>query len=223
VTELTIVLPTLNEAGNIGPLIAALRTQLPQAQVLVIDGDSADATREEATAAGAGVLINKQGYAATLLQGLRTASTEWAMVMDADGSHAPEDARKLWESRADADLVIGSRYAPGGGNDGNMFRRFLSRVLAGWFAWLARLPAKDVSSGFRLYRRALFADAEVEARFFEIQPALLAWAKDKGARVKEVGIHYRRRGEGRSKARVFKYGVAFLKQAWKLRSRSPKR
>ncbi len=215
--ELTIVLPTINEAGNVGPLVRELKAALPHAHVLVIDGDSNDTTREEATKAGAGVLINKQGYAASLLQGLHTSATEWVLVMDADGSHTAEDAQRLWQAREAADLVVGSRYAPGAGNDAARFRRFLSRLLAGLFARLARLPARDVSSGFRLYRRALFADAQVEARYFEVQPALLAWARKKNARVKEVGIRYRHRGAGRSKARVFTYGAAFLRQLWRLR------
>jgi dolichol-phosphate mannosyltransferase len=217
VNTLTIVLPALNEAGNIGPLIRELRAALPGAQCLVIDGDSSDSTRAEAAAAGAGVLVNREGYAASLLQGLCTAATDWVMVMDADGSHTAQDAARLWEAREGADLVVGSRYATGGRSEGGVLRRMLSRILAGLFAWLVRLPARDVSSGFRLYRRAVFADAKVDARFFEVQPALLAWAKAKGSQVKEVGIHYHPRKTGRSKARVILYGLAFLRQLWRLR------
>ncbi|MCC7508314.1 MAG: glycosyltransferase [Planctomycetes bacterium] len=217
--ELTVVLPTINEAGNIGPLIRALRDALPAPGFLVIDGDSKDATRDEAQAEGATVATNVGGYADSLMQGMREARSEWVLVLDADGSHRAEDARKLWDARDDADLVVGSRLAPGGGSAGNAFRRFLSRMLAGMFATMARLPARDVSSGFRLYRRELFADATISARFFEVQPALLAWAKKKGARVKEIGIHYHPRGKGRSKNRVFRYGVAFLRQLWRLRGR----
>ncbi|MBK8206551.1 MAG: glycosyltransferase [Planctomycetes bacterium] len=217
--DLTIVLPTMNEAGNIGPLIRALREALPTPDFLVIDGESKDATRDEAQADSATVVINTKGYADSLLQGMREASSEWVLVLDADGSHRAEDARKLWDARDGADLVVGSRLATGGGSDGSAFRRILSRMLAGMFATIARLPARDVSSGFRLYRRAMFADAQVTARFFEVQPALLAWAKKKGARVKEIGIHYHPRGKGRSKNRVLRYGLAFLRQLWRLRGR----
>lgn len=217
--DLTVVLPTMNEAGNIGPLIRALREALPTPDFLVIDGESIDATRDEAQADGATVVINTKGYADSLLQGMREANSEWVMVLDADGSHRAADARKLWDARDGADLVVGSRLATGGGSDGSAFRRFLSRVLAGMFATIARLPARDVSSGFRLYRRAMFADAQISARFFEVQPALLAWAKKKGARVKEIGIHYHPRGKGRSKNRVLRYGLAFLRQLWQLRGR----
>lgn len=217
--ELTVVLPTINEAGNIGPLIQELRAALPDAVFLVVDGDSQDDTRAQAEGAGASVVINRNGYADSLLQGMREARSEWLMVLDADGSHRAEDARRLWDARDDTDLVVGSRLAAGGRSDGSAFRRLLSRTLAGMFATIARLPARDVSSGFRLYRREMFADAQVTARFFEVQPALLAWAKKKGARVKEIGIHYHPRGKGRSKNRVLSYGIAFLRQLWRLRGR----
>jgi dolichol-phosphate mannosyltransferase len=212
--SLTVLLPTINEAGNVGPLIESLRAALPEPAVLVVDGNSTDQTREEAQAAGARVVVNGDGYAASLLQGLREADTEWVLVMDADGSHGAEDALRLWQARDDADLVVGSRFAPGGGSDGAAYRRALSKVLAGLFAGLARLPARDVSSGFRLYRREMFKDAEITARYFEVQPALLAWARHRDARVKEVGIHYHQRGQGRSKNRILRYGLAFLRQLW---------
>jgi dolichol-phosphate mannosyltransferase len=216
VNDLTIVLPTLNEAGNIGPLVTALKAVL-DAPIVVIDGESNDATAHEAFRAGARVVVNANGYAASIVQGLREGGNTWVLVMDADGSHTVEDARKLWEAREDADLVIGSRLVKGGRSDGSAFRRFLSRTLAAMFAVFARLPARDVSSGFRLYRRELFKDAKPGAKHFEIQPALLAHAKKKGARVKEVGIQYHRRGQGRSKNRVIRYGFAFLGALWRHR------
>jgi dolichol-phosphate mannosyltransferase len=215
--ELTVVLPTINEAGNIGPLIASLRQALGDVLVIVVDGASKDATAAEAAAAGASVLVNTEGYAASLMQGMREATTEWVLVMDADGSHKAEDALRLWQARDDADLVVGSRMVKGGGSDGSAFRRFLSRTLAAMFASFARMPARDVSSGFRVYRRAMFKDAQPGAKFFDVQPALLAHARKNQARVKEVGIHYHKRGEGRSKNRVFRYGLAFLGALWRLR------
>lgn len=219
VPELTIVLPTINEAGNVGPLIRDLRSALRDASptVLVIDGDSNDDTVNEAEGEGARVLVVRDGYAASLMRGLREADTEWVLVMDADNSHRADDAARMWRARKDADLVVGSRMVKGGGSSGSAFRRFLTRTLAGLFAWFARLPARDVSSGFRLYRREMFEDAEPAARFFEVQPGLLAHARLKGARVKEIGIYYHQRGKGRSKNRVFRYGLAFLGTLWRLR------
>ncbi|MCB9894821.1 MAG: glycosyltransferase [Planctomycetes bacterium] len=215
--DLTIVLPTLNEAGNVGPLIRALHEKLGETPVIVVDGGSRDDTAQEASTAGARVSENHNGYAAALLQGMREANTTWVMVLDADGSHTPEDARKLWDAREDADLVVGSRLVKGGGSAGGPFRRFLSRTLAGLFATFARMPARDVSSGFRLYRRDLFLDAPETAKFFEVQPTLLAHARRKDARVKEIGIYYNPRGKGRSKNRIIRYGFAFLGALWRLR------
>ncbi len=218
-SRLTVVLPTLNEADNIGPLIASLKAALAEAapEFLVIDGPSTDGTAQAARVAGARVLEEPGTYAVALVRGLREAQTEWVMVLDADRSHRAEDALKLWRAREEADLVVGSRYASGGRSGGGGFRRMLSRILAGVFAVLARLPARDVSSGFRLYRHDFFADARPRAQFFEIQPELLAYAAARGGRVKEVGIIYEPRQAGRSKARVVRYGLAFLRMAWRAR------
>jgi dolichol-phosphate mannosyltransferase len=218
--KLTVVLPTINEAGNVGPLIASLRETLGEviAEVLVIDGDSTDSTREEAASQGARVLVDKAGYAAALVLGFKQANTPWVMVLDADGSHRADDALKLWQVREGADVVVGSRMVQGGGSDSGAFRRLLSRTLAWLFAAFARLPARDISSGFRLYRRELVVDTPATARFFEVQPTLLAHAVSRGAKVKEVGIHYHQRGAGQSKNRVFRYGMAFLRALWRLRS-----
>jgi dolichol-phosphate mannosyltransferase len=216
VNDLTIVLPTLNEAGNIGPLVTALKAAF-DAPVLVIDGGSQDATSHEAFHTGARVIVNMNGYAASVMQGLGEGNTTWVLVMDADGSHSVEDAQQIWAAREEADLVIGSRFVKGGASRGTTLRRFLSRMLALMFAVLARLPARDVSSGFRLYRREFFVNARPTAKYFEIQPALLAYAKHNHARVREVPVRYLRRGKGRSKARVFRYGLAFLGALWRLR------
>lgn len=217
--SLTILLLTKNEAGNIAPLIASLKVALADASAafLVIDASS-DATPDEALAAGATVIADQSPYGVALTRGLREAGSEWVMVLDADGSHLANDARKLWDAREGADLVVGSRFAPGAGHSSQgAFRAWLSRRLAGLFARFARLPARDVSSGFRLYRRAVFADAQPAAQFFNVQPELLAHAARKGARVKEIGITYAPRGHGQSKARVLKYGWAFLKSMWRIR------
>ncbi|MDC1141963.1 glycosyltransferase [Planctomycetota bacterium] len=217
--SLTFVLPTINEGGNVGSLIRNLQKAFGDNSptCIVIDGESTDDTKTESENAGARVFSNADGYAASLMQGMREADSTWVMVMDADGSHKAEDALKLWAASEDADLVVGSRLIKGGGSDGSAFRRGLSRIIAGMFAWFARLPARDISSGFRLYRRELFKDAKPAAKFFEVQPTLLAYAKLNGARVKEIGIWYHQRGSGRSKNRIFRYGLAFLSALWKLR------
>jgi len=220
--QLTVVLPTLNESGNIGPLIESLRQAFAEnlAEVLVIDGHSKDDTQQQAAVAGARVIADDQGYARALQIGMAEAKSTFVMVLDADGSHRAGDALKLWAARENADLVIGSRLVKGGGSDGSAFRRMLSNILAALFATFARLPARDISSGFRLYRRAMFLDAQLAAKFFEVQPALLAHAVSKGGRVVEVGIHYHQRGAGRSKNRILKYGMAFLRSLWRVRKAS---
>lgn len=216
---LTVVLPTLNEAGNVGPLIAGLRERLAEANpcFLALDGPSRDGTAEEAQRAGARVVQEPGTYADALLRGLKEAASDWVLVLDADGSHDPGDALTLWQARETADLVVGSRLVRGGRSDAPWFRHTLSRLLSWLGRVVARLPVRDISSGFRLYRRELFTDASVSARYFDIQPALLSHAVARGARIVEVPISYRCRGVGKSKARVLRYGWAFLRTLWRLR------
>jgi dolichol-phosphate mannosyltransferase len=217
--RLTILLPTLNEAGNIGPLIDGLRAALaPLApEILVLDGDSADGTADEARARGATVISDRGGYARALELGFSRAAGDWLLVLDADGSHRAQDALALWTAREGCDLVVGSRRVAGAATAQGLVRRALSGLLARLFAAFARLPARDISSGFRLYRLALFRPVALKARFFEVQPELLALARARGARVREVPIHYEPRGKGASKARVLRYGLAFLAMLWRLR------
>ena len=218
--SLTVLLLTKNEAGNIGPLISSLQTHLSAAgpAFLVIDA-SQDNTKGEALAAGAEVVEDCSPYGVALLRGLRASVSDWVMVLDADGSHRAEDAVKLWLARDQADLVVGSRFVAGGSSKAGGLRLWLSRRLAGLFSAWAKLPARDVSSGFRLYRRAMFLDAPAVAKYFNVQPELLAHAALRKARVLEVGITYARRGQGSSKAHLFRYGFAFLCSLWRIRRR----
>ncbi len=115
--RLTILLLTKNEAGNVGPLIAGLKRELQSAQpVFVVMDASSDSTAREAEQAGATVVVDPSPYGVALTRGLREADSEWVMVLDADGSHRPQDALRLWQAREEADLVVGSRFVAGCGS-----------------------------------------------------------------------------------------------------------
>lgn len=220
--ELSIVVPTLNEAANIRRVLEGITGEARRLgirfEALVVDGPSKDATAAEAQASGALVLEEHGGgFGAAVRRGLREAKGKFVLLMDADGSHPERYFEAMWRRRAEADLVIGSRLVEGGGMDIPYHRRILTRILNRFFRSLFRLPALDCSSGYRLYRRSSMEGLRGIADGFDVQQENLIWLTARGGRVVEVAIHYVWRREGESKARILKFGLGYLRLAAKYR------
>ncbi len=214
--DLTLVIPTLNEAGNIGELIARARSVLDHLgvryQILVSDGGSRDNTLQEATAAGAEAFLHDEdGYGAALRGGFARAGGEFIITMDSDLSHEPEFIESLWRARDRADIIIASRYVKGGHADMSLWRAFLSRILNIVFTRILRIPVRDISSGFRLYRRAAIQAIPILANDFDVLEEILIRLHVEGHKVEEVPFHYRPRKEGKSNAKLFRFAIAYLK------------
>ncbi len=219
--QLSIVIPALNEAGNIGELVERCRAILGKidlvAEIIVVDGGSNDATRDEAEKAGAKVAIQEDpGYGGALRMGFSLASAPFLLTMDSDLSHEPEVIAQLWASRETADVVIASRYVEGGRADMSAFRALLSRILNFIFTRALAISVKDISSGFRLYRREALNEIKFEARDFDVLEEILIRLLNKGYRVAEIPFHYRIRKTGQSHAKLFKFGVAYCKTLFKM-------
>jgi glycosyltransferase involved in cell wall biosynthesis len=205
-----VFIPAWNEEATVGDVIAGVRERLPDADVLVIDDGSIDATTSRARAAGAEVatLPFNQGLGAALQTGYLYAlrgGYELCAHLDADGQHPPEEVgRLLDEVREDrADLVIGSRYSEPGELDGDDYRPTLSRrigtSLFRFFLTLAtRQRFTDTTSGMRAAnRRVMFLFGErYSPDFGEIES--LQRAVRQGLRVKEVPVRMLERQDGRS-------------------------
>jgi dolichol-phosphate mannosyltransferase len=167
VSRTLIVIPTYNEAANLEPLVASLRTHAADADILVVDDASPDGTGEVADrlAADPGVHVlhrpGKEGlgvaYRAGFAWGLEQPEYAWFVEMDADGSHRPAELRRLRNAAYVADLVIGSRWVPGGRVlDWPWMRRLISRVGTAYARVMLGLPVHDATAGYRvLSRRAL--------------------------------------------------------------------
>jgi dolichol-phosphate mannosyltransferase len=123
--------------------------------------------------------------------------------MDADFSHDPKNLPRFLDAAADADLVVGSRYASGV----NVINWPMSRLLLSWFAnkyarWITGLPLTDATGGFKCFRREVlaampFAKVRSNGYAFQIEMSIRAWKK--GFRLKELPIIFTDRMEGRSK------------------------
>ena len=227
---LSIIIPALNEAGNIGPLVTRCRAAIARlgvtAEILVVDGGSSDGTVPEAERAGGRVIRQEgRGYGGALRTGFGAARGRHIQTMDSDLSHEPEVIQSLWEARERADVVIASRYVEGGGAEMPRFRAVLSRILNVTFTTAFRLPVRDISSGFRLYRASTLGRIAFHASDFDVLEEILILIYIGGGTVTEVPFLYRPRQAGRSHARLIKFGMAYARtfsKMWKLRrSRNP--
>lgn len=212
--ELSVVIPTLNEAASIGKLVRELRSTAhglrAAHEVLVLDGGSADATCREAETAGARVLPDSGGFAESLRRGIREAQGTFVLIIDGDGSHPVDRLTEMWSRRHEADIVVGSRLVTGGGMDLPGYRRWLTLLLNGMFRRLMRLPVADSSSGFRLYRAAALRGLADFSNGFEFQQETLLHVLDAGGTAVEVPIFYSWRIGGASKARILPLGLGYL-------------
>jgi dolichol-phosphate mannosyltransferase len=225
------VIPTYNERDNIGKIVKRLHAALPEVHVLVVDDGSPDGTgqlADEMAAADERVHVmhrtEKAGLGAAYVAGFGWAlENGYAVVveMDADGSHAPEDLPRLLDALTDADLVLGSRYVPGGSVVNWPKRREILSRGGNIYSKLA-LGAKvnDITGGFRAYRAEVLRKLNLhtvasQGYCFQID---LAWRTiELGHRVVEVPITFTEREIGESKMsgnivrealwRVTKWGV----------------
>jgi dolichol-phosphate mannosyltransferase len=208
-----VVIPTYNERDNLGPIVGRLHAALPGVHALVVDDGSPDGTGELADKMAAGdervhVLhrTEKAGLGVAYVAGFRWGLRHGYQViveMDADGSHAPEDLPRLLDALTDADLVIGSRYVPGGRLVNWPARRKVFSRSANLYSKLALgLSINDITAGFRAYRRHVLEtlpldDIASHGYCFQVD---LAWRTvQAGFTVVEVPITFTEREIGTSK------------------------
>ncbi|GAA3010265.1 polyprenol monophosphomannose synthase [Actinokineospora diospyrosa] len=229
-----VVIPTYNERENLEPIVRRLHAVLPDAHALVVDDGSPDGTgdlADELAAADERVHVlhrtEKAGLGAAYIAGFGWAlERDYAVIveMDADGSHAPEDLPRLLAALPNADLVLGSRYVPGGKVvNWPWHREFLSRG-GNLYARLALgAKPKDITGGYRAFRREVLEKLKLntvasQGYCFQID---LAWRTiEAGFTVREVPITFAERERGESKMSGNIVREAYLRVTkWGLRRR----
>ncbi|MGE5409091.1 MAG: polyprenol monophosphomannose synthase [Syntrophothermus sp.] len=209
-----LVLPTYNEAENIEPLVAAALDMLPgSARVLIVDDDSPDGTGALADGlAGAHAKVEvmhrqrKEGLGPAYLAGFRRALAGGAglvLQMDSDFSHDPAYLPRLLAAAERADLVLGSRYVPGGGvSDWGPLRRAISRGGSAYARLVLGLGVRDLTGGFKCFRREVLEAIDldsIQAHGYAFQIEMTYRALLQGFDVVEVPIVFRDRRAGSSK------------------------
>ena len=210
-----VILPTYNEAGNIGRMVDALGPKLThdEDRILIVDDNSPDGTgriADEIAAENPRVRVlhrlRKEGLGPAYLEGFRIAldgGADLIVQMDADFSHDPAYLPRLLAASELADLVIGSRYVPGGGiTEWGQVRRLLSRGGSLYSRAVLRVPVRDMTGGFKCFRREVLETIdlnEVAASGYSFQVEMTWRVARAGFSIMEVPITFREREEGDSK------------------------
>jgi dolichol-phosphate mannosyltransferase len=212
-----LILPTYNEADNLEELVRGVLPQLEGTglphTVLVVDDGSPDGTGEiadrlAAELASVRVLhrARKQGLGRAYLAGFEMAlgaGADLVMEMDADFSHDPADVPRLIAAAGAADLVLGSRYVPGGGVvNWGLARRLVSRGGCAYARVVLGIPVRDLTGGFKCFNRRVLEALDlsgVHANGYGFQIELTYKAVRAGYTVTEVPIVFRERRTGVSK------------------------
>jgi dolichol-phosphate mannosyltransferase len=223
--RLLVTLATYNEADNLRPLIEEVRRHAPGAAVLVIDDNSPDGTgrlADELKAALPDVHVihraGKLGLGTAIIEGMEYAIAhgfDYVLNLDADFSHPPRYIPAILAGMRDHDVMIGSRYVPGGGVDGRQFnlkRKFMSRGINTYARLFLGLPSKDNSGSFRCYRASKLAEIDlrrrVRSRGYSFMEEILFWCREVGCRIGETPIVFENRRAGVSKINKYEAYMA---------------
>jgi len=209
-----VVIPTYNESANIEKLLKKIfALNIPNLEVIVVDDNSPDGTAD---------IINqlpvtsyqlhlikrrgKLGLGSAYLEGFKKAlslGADYIFEMDADFSHDPNDIPRMIEAAQNADLAIGSRKIPGGKIVGwNLLRKFMSNGAMWLSRLLLRLKVRDVTSGFRCFKRRVLETIpldEIKSNGYAFQEEMLYRAQKAGFLITEIPVTFVDRQKGKSK------------------------
>lgn len=185
--RISVVIPAYNEEKRIGGVLS----QIPDFvdEVIVVDDGSTDRTSEVAESFGVGVirLEQNQGKGRAMREGIKEATGDVVVFMDADGQHRPEEIEKLVTPiiSGEADFVIGSRSIKARG-ERPLIRKVSNFLSTSLIRLKLGIEVHDTQSGFRAVRRDFLPD--IESKRYEVETEMLIKAVKKGARVKEVPV-----------------------------------
>ncbi|HMO58932.1 MAG TPA: glycosyltransferase family 2 protein [Roseiflexaceae bacterium] len=206
--SISVVIPAFNEGPRIAGVIDSIRAELPAAEIIVVDDASHDNTAEQAAVAGAHVIRRPHniGNGAGVKTGVRAASGEVILVIDADGQHNPADIPRLLEHIDRYDMVVATR--PDRTSHENLLRWAGNTLLNNFGTYLTGMPMRDLTSGFRAIRR------DVMLEFLHLLPNQFGWPMTSAMALAKAGYHIRfepvtmrKRQGGQSTQKLFKNGI----------------
>jgi dolichol-phosphate mannosyltransferase len=224
-----VIMPTYNEALGIEWMVSKLLSTVSNIDVLIVDDNSPDGTgnlAEKLAASDSRVKVlhrsEKNGLGPAYLAGFQWGfqhNYDFLVEMDADGSHRPQDLPALLEHAEANDLVIGSRWVPGGAiKNWPASRQLISRIGNGYARFMLRSGIKDITAGFRVYRASFLKQLDLEhiaSHGYSFQVEMAYRSRKAGGRIVEVPITFVEREQGVSKmSRSIVFEALYLITKW---------
>jgi len=219
------MIPTYNEAGHIRALVEEVLAQDPRMEVLVVDDESPDGTWElvEQMAAQDRRVhllrrpLEEKGRGWAGIQGFKKAldlGADAVVEMDGDYSHHPREIFRFLEAIRECDVVVGSRWVPGGRDERSArVRGWVTRLGAAYIRWVLGVEVRDPTSGYRCFQREILKRIPLQAmrsRGPSIVEEILYACHGLGARIREIPIRFGERRSGESKLSLGK----LIQTAW---------
>lgn len=210
--KVSVVVPTLNEVLNIKDVFSNIPGFVDE--IVVVDGNSNDGTIEEILKyrSDAKIVVEKpRGKGAAMKLGFEKSTGDLIVMMDADGSHDPEEIARLLEPVLDGyDVAKGSRMLPGGGSDDfTLFRKFGNKIFVNMVNLMYGARYTDLCYGYRAFKREALLELPCKSKGFDIETEQSILIKKTRLKVKEVPSYEAKRKNGRSNLNT-------LRDGWKI-------
>ena len=208
--SVSVIIPAYNEAGTIGAIVREIMTIYPDFEIIVVNDGSTDRTGEVAKDAGAIVYSHPHniGNGAAVKSGIRIASGEILVFMDADGQHDPKEIEALLTHFPEYDMVVGAR---GKGEQASWLRALANAIYNRFASYVAKFQIQDLTSGFRAIK------ADIAGNLLYLLPNTYSYPTTltlsvlrTGRNLKYVSVNTKARRQGKSKIKIFRDGVRFF-------------
>lgn len=226
--SLTFILAAYSEVENLKYLLPEIisisRTLTSNFEIIVVDTQlPTDNTAEICQINSVRYInrLNSNDYGDAIRTGIANSTGKFVVIMDSDGSHSPRFIRKLWERRSEADIIIASRYIPGGSTRNPRMLVLMSKTLNLFFKIFVKIPVFDVSNSFRLYRGDSLRKLHLFFRHFDIIEEILAkllWEITPPSTVIEIPFEFEERKSGRPKRNILVFSYYFILAMFRLNS-----
>ena len=221
--DLTIIIPSLNESDNLKKLIPEIKSEIGKKftyEIFIIDGINKDNKTFKITKKNSIRYLNRirnNDYGNAVRLGIKKSTGKYILFMDGDYSHNPKFILKLYENKL-YDVVIASRYVPGGKTDNGLLSETLSRFLNKFYNIILNLELEDVSNSFKLYNTKMIKRLHLSCNHFDIIEEIIFKLKKNNNEIKflEIPYHFKQRKFGKSKRNFFVI-IAYLFSILKLR------
>jgi len=224
--SVSVIIPAYKEEENLKILLPAVKSALNSAHIaheVIVVGPLVDTDNSRKICLDYGcTYINRENgnnYGDAVRTGIRLAKNEYIMMMDADGSHDPEDIKRLHKEiiSSSADIVIGSRYIKGGKTHNTLILKFMSYALNTTYRFVFEINVQDISNSFRIYNAEKLKKLNLQCNDFDVVEEILILLNSiHSAKIKEIPVEFKKRAIGNSKRNLMKFIFSYLDTMFKL-------